>query len=248
MRVTGLVCVALALVSLEAPPVRAQATGSWSRTWTESEGRLVVDIPYAALDVAGWDVDSVRVAIRDAGGGVVPLPSPRVVGSEVRIVAPGNQTLVELEIRIPHRFDIVLRSSNGSPIRVSEVHGAVVVENSNAGVHLSGLRGPVLAATSNGPLTASFGELPERGPLSFITSNDSVSVSFPRPPGVDLFLETDNGRILSDFPLESSTESGDPREAAGGRSVLRARVGPGGPLLRIRTDNGDIALRRGGPG
>jgi hypothetical protein len=208
----------------------------------------VVDIPYATLDVAGWDADSVRVAIRNASGRIVPLPSPRVVGSEVRIVAPGNQALLEVEIRIPHRFDAVLRSSNGSPIRVREVHGAVTAENSNAGIYLSGLRGPVMAATSNGPLTASFGELPGRGPLSFITSNDSVSVSFPGLPGLDLFLQTDNGSIVSDFLLGPSSGSGDARESAGAGSVLRARVGAGGPLLRIRTDNGDVALRRGGSG
>lgn len=238
--------VAAVVLSLHALPLAAQEAQTWASAWGRADGRLVVDLPYGELNIVGHDVDSVRISLRSLREGPHSLPSPTLADGVVRLQAPRNQLPLELTIHLPRRFDLDLRSANGSEIHVDGVHGAVAVENSNAGVFLSGLRGPVLAATSNGPIQASFGRLPDEGPLSFITSNNSITITVPRASEMDLFLETDNGRIESDFEVLPITEVREIPQAGTPNLRGRSRVGAGGVLVRARTENGVIAIRAGG--
>lgn len=231
-------------------PATAQSVATHADAWTETEGRLVIDLPNATVQVRGGAHDSVHFEIRAPSGAPdVPLPVPRRVGTEIRLVAPGNTTRLTVIIRVPHEFEATIRGSNGGPMEVEGLHGALTIENSNAGIHISGARNALLASTSNGPITARFEALPADAPVSFITSNDSVSVTLPGGSGAALHLETDNGRITSEFDLEllpgpRPIPTGAPRGPS-----LRAEIGGGGSLIRIRTDNGDIHVRRAaGPG
>lgn len=227
-------------------PLNAQSA-DWAASWTERLGTLVVDVPSAAILVIGRPTDSVRVSIRvpegDAG---TLLPTPSVRGTSLRLVAPGNQTSVEITVHVPHRFDAELRGSNGGVIEVRDVWGSIVTENSNAGVRLSGLRGPVMAATSNASIIASFDRLPQRGPLSFVTSNDGIEVSLPADARLDVLLETDNGRVESDFALAATPGARPIPRRLETPTRASARIGGGGERLRARTDNGNIVLRRRG--
>lgn len=150
--------------------------------------------------------------------------------------------MLRLDIEVPSRMDVQVRTGNGGLVRVVDVTGAVGIENSNAGVSVTGLVGPAAVTASNGGIEVVFATNRLNAPLSFITSNGPVLLTFPGQPAIDVELETDNGRVTSAFPVTSDP---DARRPPGAR-MTTGRIGGGGALLRVRTDNGDIRLSRRG--
>jgi hypothetical protein len=66
--------------------------------------------------------------------------------------------------------------------------------------------------------------------------NGSVTAEFTGDLNADLELSTVNGRYTTDYPVTVSGRL-DPRN-------LRAKVGSGGPRIRMTTVNGSVELRR----
>lgn len=235
---------AVTMTAVAAMPARPQSSAAYADQWTAAHGELEVDLPNSTISVSGTAGDSVRVEIRAASSALTPLPILERTPTGIRLFAPDNAATLEVDIRIPQRFSAVIRGSNGGPIVVRQVHGALSVENSNAAVRIEGARGPLLASTSNGAIEVALQRLDPEGPYSFITSNAPVTVTLLRPdPDADLLLETDNGTILTDFELRPWPGVQRIPEVAGTGPTVRAVLGRGGPLIRIRTDNADIQLR-----
>lgn len=237
----ALVGLAASATGPAATPALAQAVATYADRWDADLGVLQVDLPNASISVRGTPGDSVVVEIRTAADVVAPLPLLERTARGVRLVAPDNAVTLDVEIRVPERFDAIIFGSNGGAITVRRLHGSLTVANSNAAIEITGARGPVLASTSNGPITAEIARLDSRGPYSFITSNAPISVALPPGSGADVYLETDNGSISSDVELNPAPGA-QAIPAAGSGPTLRAVAGVGGPLIRIRTDNGDIHL------
>lgn len=235
---------AAAIAAVAAMPARAQSLATYADRWTAAHGELEVNLPNTTISVAGTHGDSVHVQIRATTNVLTPLPILQRTPTGIRLSAPDNAVALEVDIRVPERFNAVIRGSNGGPITVRRVHGALSVENSNAGVRIQGARSPVVAATSNGTIEVGLDRLAPDGPYSFITSNAAVTLTLPgSDPNANLYLETDNGRILTDFGLRPWPEVQQIPNAADTGPTVRAVLGEGGPLIRIRTDNGDIHLR-----
>jgi len=231
------------------------------QAWALPDGThtLVVDMPYATITVVGMPRADLEVrAARDTvlgGPGPRPGAPPRVtaggpppvvvVEDRVEILAPGNTTPTLLWIRVPQRFSVQVRGSNGGAVTVQGVRGSIEIENSNAGVNLEDVAGTAVVSTSNGSVTATFTEVAEDGPLSFVTSNGAIDVTLPGGIDARVILETDNGDFFSDFEIRPAA-TGEPRAVRGRR--LEGVIGRGGPVYRFLTSNSDIYLRRRGPG
>jgi DUF4097 and DUF4098 domain-containing protein YvlB len=85
--------------------------------------------------------------------------------------------------------------------------------------------------------------------MSFITFNGDVDVTFPASFKADLKMSSMQGEILSDFQLElvpsqPKIDRGDNRFSFKVEREVHARVGGGGPEIRLKTFNGDIQIRR----
>ncbi|MEN8376491.1 MAG: hypothetical protein ABFS34_13680 [Gemmatimonadota bacterium] len=229
-----------------AAPIAAQSALRWSGVFpTDASGappRLVVDAPYLSLSVSGHDGDSIHVVMEAVEAGLVTLPTPVLAGGILQLLEPRNTDRMRVEIRVPRRTAVSLRTSNYRPVTIAGIEGDIEVENSNSGIRLEGLRGAVVAATSNGAIDAAFDSLPARGPLSLLTSNAPVTLTLPAGAAADLLAETDK-RVRSDFPV--APVEGAPSPARG--RALRGRLGGGGVLIRVRTDNADIVIRRAEP-
>lgn len=235
---------AAAIAAVGAMPAQAQSSAAYADQWTAVDGELEVNLPNATIHVVGTPGDSVHVQIRAATNVLGPLPILQRTPTRIRLTAPGNAVALEVDIRVPERFSAVIRGSNGGAITVQRVHGALSVQNSNAGIRIEGAHSPVLASASNGTIEVGLDSLAPDGPYSFITSNAAVTVTLPgSEPNADLYLETDNGRILTDFELRPWPKVQPIPNATDAASTLRAVLGNGGPLIRIRTDNGNIHLR-----
>lgn len=199
-----------------------------------------IDAPYLTVTLTGHDSDSVIVSSTTPGPGLVTLPTPSKRDGVLRFVAPLNQTLITLEIQVPRRTSVRIRTSNYGAVTVTGVHGEIEVENSNAGIELRGVQSSVIAATSNGGISASFDRMPSEGPLSFLTSNAPVYLTIPVGANADLLLETD-GRIVSAPVFSATLENQRDSQSVG--QALRGSIGNGGVFIRVRTDNSEIHLR-----
>jgi hypothetical protein len=64
-----------------------------------------------------------------------------------------------------------------------------------------------------------------------------VALYLPDDFAAEIDAETDEGRVRSDFSLETEREDGRDR------SWARGKIGAGGHQIRVRTGDGSIAVR-----
>jgi hypothetical protein len=148
-----------------------------------------------------------------------------------------NDVSVQFRVAIPR----------GVKVSVSTVNGAVGVEGATSEVQASSVNGeveatssggPVTASTVNGSVTARMGRFDSDEDLNFSTVNGSVVVEFTGDLDADVELSTVNGSFHTDYPVTLNGRL-DPRH-------LRAKLGRGGPRIRLSTVNGNVELRRRG--
>ncbi len=211
---------------------------------------LVIEGGPSSVEVTGVGGRRVDAHLELPDDYEAPRPLLEVETSTDRVVVrlegvhdPG----VRLVVTVPDRIDLTVRADNGGPVLISGVQGEIEVANSNSGVELRDVGGSATVATSNGPIFATFSWVEPERPMSFMTSNGTIDVEFPASLRADVYLETDNGELESDFEL---LDDGRPTEEVhrrvGGRlkRVRAGAIGGGGSPFRFRTDNSSIALRR----
>ena len=190
-------------------------------------------------------VEDVRIERISHGGGVTICaiyPSARnrrpnrcTAGDDWQTNVQDNDVEVDFVIRVPRGVHFLGKTVNGdveargmpADAQVSTVNGAVEV--SAAGV--------VEASTVNGDVDVATGREDAGRDLAFSTVNGDIRLRVPAGFRARVDAELLNGSIASDFPLEitrgryvGSTAEGD--------------IGRGGRELRLRTVNGNIAIRR----
>ena len=147
--------------------------------------------------------------------------------------------------------DWTLRTSNGA-VELDRVSGSFFARSSNGRIRVSALRGKADVETTNGAIDAEIREPAQGAPLSFRSSNGSITLKFDRwaqnplrvvtsnasitlalPDGVNARIRavTSNGRITSDFEVAA-------REW--GKHRLEGRLGAGGEEMDLSTSNGNI--------
>lgn len=130
--------------------------------------------------------------------------------------------------------DLTLVTSNGE-IVVMGGRGSQDLTTSNGRIQLEAQSARVNARTSNGPISFT-GELID-GKHSFETSNGSVDISLPADSQFDLNAHTSNGRVTSEFALQSSRGSED--------NELVGTVGDNPAVfIQVQTSNGSITLSK----
>lgn len=221
-------------------------------------GRLIVRVPYSTMTITAHDSREIVAEAYLLDG---PGPPPRrpelqrldTIGlslherdNVVQLFPEANNQLLELVIKVPVETSLTLHGSNGGAITVYGVRGEIEIENSNAGIELVDVAGTVVASTSNGPITANLSQVDPGRPLSFITSNAPIDVTLPDDIAANVYIETDNGHIYTDFEIERRDRP-EGRVKSRRRPQFRSIYGEihgGGPEFRLRTDNSDVYLRR----
>ncbi len=193
----------------------------------------------AALETSGGEIVTGRIEgtirAQTAGGDVV------VAGATGAVVAEtaGGQ------IRIGPASGSVRAQTAGGSIRLDGARGRVVVETAGGGIDLFELQGPVHASTAAGPILVQFDpELKAFGASQLETSMGDIRVYLPPQMRLTIVaaIERAGGHgISSDFPLVIKGEQEDfaAREIQG-----RGEVNGGGEVLRLRTSNGNIEIRK----
>lgn len=186
-------------------------------TQTGNTVRIYVDGPFRDHDRRGWRED------------------------------PRYRPIYDFELRVPIDTSLRLRTVTEGSISVIGVRGVFDVSNVNGRVDMKDIGGSGSAVTVNGPVHASFRQLPD-GALKFKTVNGEVEISFPGGLNADAHAKTMNGDLYTDFEVTQLANKPVALEAHGSRRSWRAdhggniRVGAGGPDLSLETLNGDIRI------
>jgi DUF4097 and DUF4098 domain-containing protein YvlB len=135
------------------------------------------------------------------------------------------------------RLDGQIDISSSAALSTSEAVGPLTLTTHSRNITLDRVAGDVSVTNRNGSV-----DVTSAPPLSNVTvenRNGSVSVTVPEQSNFSYQFDATNGDIESDFS--------DIRIPDGGlqKKTVSGTAGKGGPLLRISTSQGDIAVKKG---
>lgn len=194
----------------------------------KSGGRLSVETFNGAVEISGWDQETVDISGTKSGPGQDAVDSLKIEitnspdAVSVRAVRPSefrHNFGARFAIKIPRRAVLdVIQTSNGQ-IRVVDGSGPARFRTSNGAIRVQGLEGSLDGQTSNGAveLTDVNGEATVRtsngrihianlkGPLQARTSNGSVTATLAAANG-PVRLDTSNGGVDLTLPPKFSND------------------------------------------
>ena len=161
------------------------------------------------------------------------------IGDDIRADGPSTRWRsswsVSYEIHVPRKTNLDLTANNGG-ISIENVDGRLEFETNNGGISLTGVSGNVRGSTSNGGLDVVLsGDRWTGEGLDVRTTNGGVELAIPANYSAQLETGTVNGGMEIGFPI---TVQGRINRR------LTTTLGNGGPVVRVTTTNGGVAIRR----
>ena len=136
--------------------------------------------------------------------------------------------------------EVIAKTVNGG-VDVLSLTGPVRVSTTNGGIRLMGIDGSARAGTTNGTVTAEMRRVSQDGRVDLSTTNGDVTIMLPPDLKASLDAVTTNGRVSVGYPLVRG-------EGSTGHKSVQGAIGGGGVPLVLRTTNGNITIRKIGPG
>lgn len=159
-------------------------------------------------------------------------PNQCLPGLDGQLSSRDNDVTVTFDIEVPVGRAFFAATVAGS-VEASGLAGYVQARTLAGDIDIS-TSGMADAATSNGRITASIGQVGWDRDLSFSALAGHVTVRVPPTTNAVVRGSTSSGSISTDFPLSITR--------VGGLRILRGQLGSGGRNLTITTGSGDIAL------
>lgn len=209
--------------------------------------RLDVDAgANGGIAVVGWDRDEVRLVAHiqawSRDGDAEALAQAIEIRTGASIEAHGAHSrsregwAVSFELRVPRGTELRLDGNNGG-INLEGLTGDVVARTTNGGIDLVGGEGHVRGRTTNGGIRLQLtGSTWQGDGVDLETTNGGVRITVPDGYSAELETSTVNGGMELGFPVTVQGRI---------NRTLRTELGGGGPLIRARTTNGGVVLRRG---
>jgi hypothetical protein len=212
--------------------------------------KLDVSLVNGSVQIVGARVDVVTIALDDDGEKSNDSGMKNVSKAlrALKLSQKGNRveisvnpsTDAEIELEVPLASSAKVSTVNGK-IEVRGLTGELELHNTTGRIVANEVSGPVSASTVNGRVVAELSATPAREEMAFSTLNGDVDVTLPEGFGADLTLSSDNGSIYSDFELVVGAGEQPPSRRRVGKKV-NGRINGGGPMMMLRTFNGDIML------
>jgi len=140
--------------------------------------------------------------------------------------------------------ELLVDTSDGS-VKLDDVSGRVDVRTGDGSIVIGGTLQHVLARSGDGSIT-----LKARGGSGVAESWDvstgdgSISLYLPARIDADLDCETGDGRVRTDEGLGFVAAEGGSTSEDGRVRALRGKLGNGGRLIHVRTNDGSISVRK----
>lgn len=173
-------------------------------------------------------------------------------GNRAQIHAPWGGPPVEVEIRLPSRAEIILRSNSNGDIQVENISGSVEAYNTNDDIQLDGIRGSVVAHTTTGDLIVELLESTPGSRSSIVAWHGDIVLFVPADLDADFEVAAGSDELVSQLPVRVLP----PRQEAAQTSTnefkrertTRFRTGdgadaPGGVHFHAQTRQGEFYLR-----
>lgn len=226
---------------------------------------LYVDLIHARIEVIGENREDTQFEVSVEGGrrqiitpsGTVPIQNSSFSfdideeDNEISFDMDHRSDKVIFTARIPRRANLSLSAVNDSEIIVSNITGNLELSNTNGPITATGITGSVIAESVNDTIDVSFTKIDEASASSFETINGVLTVAIPPNAGAELHLDSARGEITSDFevtlvPTQGTVTRGEDSDGVNVRieQAIVARINNGGPVLRFKTLNGDIHIRK----
>ncbi len=188
--------------------------------------------------------------LRRVGGGGLELEASENENS-VKISSSSGNTEIDLEIEVPTGTDLYADTFNDGELVVSNVQGDLELKNYNGEIMALNISGSVIATTYNGDIKLTFDKVTDGVPMSFVTYNGNVDLTLPATAKASLKMKTQQGEIYTGFEM-NITSSGmvqNKDNKAGTFKVSidewkRGDINGGGPEFTLKTNNGDIYIRK----
>jgi DUF4097 and DUF4098 domain-containing protein YvlB len=221
-----------------------------SSGYRQAAGGLLTAEPNqnGGVTIRGWDRDSVHVQARIRAVARTESEA-REIAEQVRVTTePGTIRAsgpslernanwnVSFVVYVPRRTDVRAQTHNG-PIGVRGVEGNIDVRAVNGPIALRELAGDVRARTQNGPISVTLGGTRWQGAgLDAETQNGPMVLYVPEGYNAQLETGTTNGPMSIGFPITVMGRALEKR--------ITTTLGDGGPLIRARTQNGPLTIKR----
>lgn len=145
----------------------------------------------------------------------------------------GTDAKVYFQVELPAGVELDLVNINGDISAASSAR--VRARTVNGDVRVATAVGPVTAETLNGSVDVRMSSISGTDTVEAKTMNGDAFVYLPSTTGIALDMSVTNGSLSSDFPVTMPS---------GGRGKsLKTVIGDGAHPVRIRTMNGEVALR-----
>lgn len=195
----------------------------------------------------------------DAGGRHrIPINTTGLTAEEennhVELGVDGSQRTIDLDITVPYRTSLILRSVNNGDIKVTGVSGELDVENINGEVTLADVSGSAVAHALNGKVLVNFRTVTPGRPMAFSSLNGDIEVTFPADLKANVSIKSDGGEVYSDFEIKMKAEA--PQQIVEGQrdrsgkyvvkidKTVRGTIGGGGQEIQFKNFQGDIYIRK----
>jgi hypothetical protein len=226
---------------------------------------LRVDSGDGSIVVKSWDRSAISARVTTEGYKIGPghvRVDEHQEGNNVQISVHEPHMImfgfsrhsIRIEVMVPRQSNLDLHSGDGH-IELEQVRGTLRLDTSDGRIEGRNLDGSLRARTSDGSIRVqgrfdylelhtgdghveaqiAAGSRMNSG-WSVSTSDGSVQLRLPGEFAADLDARTGDGHIQLDFPV---TVSG-----TFGQNKVRGKMNGGGPVLEIRTSDGNITLER----
>lgn len=269
---------ALTLVGLSAP-VNAQNI-SEQRQWTETfpvantPATLIIDNIWGDVKVRAGAGSQIIVSIKELRS----APSQRLFDRSLEILkldidaskgglviqvgergnnrwhrqdpCRGCRVDYQFDVQIPSSSNIEVSTVNDGKVDVAGISGTISASNVNGPIYIDGAHHCDVMSNVNGEVNLSFAVQPDSN-CDIETINGDVALGLPPSSGLDLALDQSNGRVSSEFEVDSKSipakvehiqENGLNRYKI--HQVAGLRLAGGGPVFSISSLNGDIQIKK----
>ena len=206
------------------------------------------------LEVDGGE--SGRRIITPSGSKSIAAGSYRLsVAEENNVVDVSSQwrsSTLDIVARVPASAALELWTTNDGTIVVNDVTGAQQLQNTNGPITVSGAANAVIAESVNEDIEIAFASLTGVEASSLTSVNGDLSLGLPAQASAQVHIDTARGEISSDFEIEVLPSEPTVTRSQGKKGTLEikvedliiANINGGGPIVRMKTLNGDIQINK----
>jgi hypothetical protein len=161
--------------------------------------------------------------------------------------------LINLTIKVPHKFSLKVSTINNGDISIENVNGNLEISNINGFIKMKNVAGSVVANTINQDIIVNFIEVTPNTPMAFTTLNGKVDITFPASVKANLKLKSDMGEVYTDFDIDvdkTPTKINQSIDKEKGLYKIKkddwtyGKINGGGFEIMMKTMHGNIYIRK----